>query len=415
MSKIKPVIIKKVKKNGGGGHHGGAWKVAYADFVTAMMAFFLLMWLLNMTSEEKRARLSTYFKYFSIYESGGTSWMDKSSEIFNESGESSQKAMPEKYSTTVSDMKEMEQELKAGLMEELGDAKDQVIVDTVEGGVRIQMTDREGSLMFDAGSNRLTPKAREILHVIGDNISKLPNKISIEGHTDATPYAKSDYSNWELSTERASSARRELEFNGLDPQRIDRVSGYADKDPLIKGNPKDPRNRRISIILKVPYVDVSKTVRKNVTQIINADTAENKDDGRIMLNKFEENLSILKNGTGEVIKKNGANSVNKHVTDNTNDSVNPQNNNWGPVIKKDEFTPVIKNNDIPKITKDTSGPFIKQGDNSPKTKKPKDSQSLIKNDTSPLLNENKKEVGKRPLIIKELANPVISTDDLFRK
>jgi chemotaxis protein MotB len=347
-----------------------------------MMAFFLLMWLLNMTSEEKRARLSTYFKYFSIYESGGTSWMDKSSEIFNESGESSQKAMPEKYSTTVSDMKEMEQELKAGLMEGLGEARDQVIVDTVEGGVRIQMTDREGSLMFDTGSNRLTQKAREILHVIGNKIKKLPNKISIEGHTDATPYAKSDYSNWELSTERASSARRELEFNGLDPKRIDRVSGYADKDPLIKDNPEDPRNRRISIILKVPYVDVSKSIPKNVTQVINADTAENKDDGRIMLNKFEENLSIIKNGTNGAIKKNEANSV---------------------------------NNDIPVITKDTSGPFIKQGDNSSKTKKPKDSQSLIKNDTSPLLDENKKGVEKRPLIIKELTTPVISTDDLFKK
>src|SRR4030067_3078273 len=101
------------------------------------------------------------------------------------------------------------------------------------------MTDKEGSLMFETGSIKLTLRAKGILRVIGENINKLPNKVSVEGHTDALPYAKSDYSNWELSTGRASTARRELEFIGLDAKRIDRVSGYADKDPLIKDNPQD--------------------------------------------------------------------------------------------------------------------------------------------------------------------------------
>ncbi len=288
MNKPKPIIVKKIKK-GGGGHHGGAWKVAYADFVTAMMAFFLLMWLLNMTSEEKRARLTMYFKNFSIYDQGGTSFMDKSSEIFSESGESSQKATQDSQVPTVSTMREMEQELKAGLMNKLGEAKDQVIVDTVEGGVRIQMTDKDGSLMFETGSNRLTPKARQVLRVIGENINNLQNKVSIEGHTDALPYARSDYSNWELSTERASSARKELESLGLNPERIDNVSGYADKDLLIKDNPNDPRNRRISIILKVPYADSS------TSKTSGNGTGENHERNPI-LNKFEENLSQIKNG-----------------------------------------------------------------------------------------------------------------------
>lgn len=288
MNKPKPIIVKKIKK-GGGGHHGGAWKVAYADFVTAMMAFFLLMWLLNMTSEEKRARLTMYFKNFSIYDQGGTSFMDKSSEIFSESGENNEKATQDLHATTMSTMREMEQELKAGLMNKLGEARDQVIVDTVEGGVRIQMTDKDGSLMFETGSNRLTPKARQVLRVIGENINNLQNKVSIEGHTDALPYAKSDYSNWELSTERASTARKELEALGLDPERIDNVSGHADKELLIKDNPKDPRNRRISIILKVPYAN-------SATSKSSGNGMEENHKRNPILNKFEENLSQIKNG-----------------------------------------------------------------------------------------------------------------------
>ena len=255
MKKQNAIIIKKINKGGHGGAHGGSWKVAYADFVTAMMAFFLLLWLISMVSPEKRARVSAYFKYFSIYDQSGSSFMDSSSEIFAESGESSQKAFT---SIREKNIKNMQEELKKGIMGKLADAKDQIVIDTVEGGVRIQMTDKDGSLMFETGSNKLTPTAKQILRVIGDNINKLPNKISVEGHTDSLQYAGNDYSNWELSTERASSARRELEANGLDAGRIDRVSGYADKDPLIRDNPEDPRNRRISIIVKVPYFEEAK-------------------------------------------------------------------------------------------------------------------------------------------------------------
>jgi len=454
MIKPKSIIIKKIKKNAGGGHHGGSWKVAYADFVTAMMAFFLLMWLLNMTSEEKRARLSQYFKYFSIYDQGGTSFMDRTSALFSESGESSQKAL---QAMRESNIQNIEEELKKGIMGKLEDSKDQVVVDTVEGGVRIQVTDKEGSLMFETGSIKLTPRAKGILRVIGENINKLPNKVSVEGHTDALPYAKSDYSNWELSTGRASTARRELEFYGLDAKRIDRVSGYADKDPLIKDNPQDPRNRRISIILKVPYFDDTKPEVKTDSQKSSESPAENKNDGSLILNKFKENLLLIKSGMNAAEKKNGANTANdksESVHAETSEIAGPEKKNWGAVIKKDEWNPVIndelnpviknnsavkkdnlnpvskpdnnkpvlKNIQIPVSTKDTSKPVIKPIEKSTydylitssKTKKKEESKA-VKNETVPALNEENKEAGEKTSIIKELSTPVISKDDLFKK
>ncbi len=374
MSKNNSIIVKKVKKGGGGGHHGGAWKVAYADFVTAMMAFFLLMWLLNMTSDEKRARLSAYFKYFSIYESGGTSWMDKSSEIFSESGESSQKALKEMDSESINSM---EKELKESIAGELGGAEDQIIIDTVEGGVRIQITDKEGSLMFERGSTILTPKAKEILHVIGNNIKGLNNRVAIEGHTDALPYARSDYSNWELSTARASTARKELEVNGLNPEQVERVSGFADKDPLIKDNPQDPRNRRISIILKAAYVKKSKP--KVINDTVNPTTEGNNKEN--MIDQFEKNLSLIKDNL-------------KPLEHKTAQSFQPETGANSAATVKD-----IK---VPDKTKYESAAEFKQRTNTSHIPLITNNEPVIK----PPINKS---------VIKELAGPIISTDDLFRK
>jgi len=244
-----PIIVKKVKKTINS-HHGGSWKVAYADFITAMMAFFLLLWLISMVSPEKRARVAAYFKHFSIFEESGTSFMEKQSGVFDERGQSAEKA-PEEYVGDNPSPENIKETLRKGIEKKLGDVKEQVLVDIVEGGVRIQMIDKDGNLMFNLGSTELTPAAKEILRVISEHIKTMPNKVTIEGHTDALRYARSDYSNWELSTERASSARKELEANGLDPDRIARVAGYADTDPLIKEDPYNPRNRRISIILNI--------------------------------------------------------------------------------------------------------------------------------------------------------------------
>jgi len=419
MSNQKTIIVKKIKKHGGGGHHGGSWKVAYADFVTAMMAFFLLLWLLNMSSPEKRVRLSYYFKYFSIFSQSGTSFMSKSSEMFSESGQTREKVFmdtptdkrkvsnekskdnenPPDDGADTSDgsayLKGMEKALKQIMVDNLGDLKDQVLVDTVEDGIRIQMIDKDGSDMFELGSSRLTPKAKEILNVIGQNISKLPNRIIIEGHTDALPFSGSDYSNWELSTERASSARKELEANGLDPERIMRVAGYADKDPLIKENPADPRNRRISIILKVPtgkekngkkaklpaLVIPGQTPASNgASERMGASTekrwntvtgrehdvpVKNNSWGPVINNKWSPVLKkdfVTGNGWGsaDTEKKTGSTGTknmerlsaatednNKNLNSQTKPSAKEQwkpvmkDNTWAPVFKKDKWDPVL--------------------------------------------------------------------------
>ena len=252
MNNDKTVIIKKVKKAGHEGSHGGSWKVAYADFVTAMMAFFLLLWLITMVSPEKRARVATYFKHFSIFEQSGSSFLEKSSEIMNEAGESEQKITPEIGGPFAMKPEDFKEKIKKAIEDKLADIKDQVIVDIFEGGVRIQLVDKEGKPMFDLGSAEPTPMAKRILQVIGEQIKDLPNQVTVEGHTDALAYKGSHYSNWELSTERALTARKELEKYGLDPKKLSRVAGYADTIPFIKEDPNDPRNRRISIILMFP-------------------------------------------------------------------------------------------------------------------------------------------------------------------
>ncbi|MGB9712463.1 flagellar motor protein MotB [Dissulfurimicrobium hydrothermale] len=255
------IIIKKIKKVSGGGHHGGSWKVAYADFVTAMMAFFLLLWLITMVSPEKRPAIAAYFKYFSIFESSGTSFLEHENAVLTEPSQSEEKVEPElegnKATLSSNEGKETSPEtfqrlLKQAIEKKLGDIKDQIIVDTFKGGVRIQLVDKEGKPMFDLGSAKPTPLALRILRVIAENIKSTTNPISIEGHTDSLAYKTSNYSNWELSTERALTTRKIIEQMGIDPSRLKTISGYADTEPLIPDNPKDPRNRRISILLYFP-------------------------------------------------------------------------------------------------------------------------------------------------------------------
>jgi len=250
--KEQKIIIKKVKRMEEEEEHGGQWKVAYADFVTAMMAFFMMLWLISMIAPEKRARVAQYFKHFSIFEKGGLSFVDKSSEIFDEAGDPAKKVQREwdkQYNVTP---EEFIQTIKTAIENNLGDIKDQIIVDIFEAGVRIQLVDKDGKNMFDLGSSAPTPLALRIVRVIGDNINNIPNPVSIEGHTDSLAYHSTDYSNWDLSTERALSARKALEQTGLSPDRLTKIAGYADTVPLIQEDPRDPRNRRISIILKFP-------------------------------------------------------------------------------------------------------------------------------------------------------------------
>jgi len=243
----KRIIIKKVKK----GHqaaHGGSWKVAYADFVTALMALFLLLWLLAMISPEKRVLLSQYFKHFSVFKESGQSVVQGHSSLLDRDGGVAAKKMLGSEKSDLSP-EGLQERIKGAIAEKLSSLKDQVIVEVLEDDVKIQIVDTEGSLMFKLGSAQPTEKARQLLKLLAENISDTANRIVIEGHTDSLPYRGAQITNWELSTARASAARRELEANGIEPSRIARVVGYADQELLIKDEPTNPRNRRISIIL----------------------------------------------------------------------------------------------------------------------------------------------------------------------
>ncbi len=247
----QPVIIKK-KKRRHNEAHGGAWKVAYADFVTAMMAFFLVMWLLAMVAPQKRANMAEYFRTYNIFTESGTSFMEKTSQVLNQPDKGF-RASPHDLSRGAGggglSSEDMVKKLKRAIEEKLQSVQKQIVVDIVEGGVRVQIIDADGTMMFPSGSAVPTEKSKEILKLVADNIAGVPNRVAIEGHTDAAPFKGAETTNWELSTSRASAARRELEQNGIVPSRIARVVGYADQELFIRENPRDPRNRRISIIL----------------------------------------------------------------------------------------------------------------------------------------------------------------------
>jgi chemotaxis protein MotB len=246
--KRKIIIVRRGRK-GHGEHHGGSWKVAYADFVTAMMAFFLLMWLINMSSQEKRAVLAYYFKNFSLFEKGGKSFMMDGG--MKPAGEYS--GGPDVVETgEVSGGAPQEQEIVPKLMawaqQNTEILNDQVFMGMTEDGIRIQIVDTVDNPVFTPGSVQLTDGAKKIIKSVSGVIKSFPNELAIEGHTDGSPTRNEQMSNWDLSVARAASARKELELDGIHPERVGRVAGYADKSPLFKENPADPRNRRISIL-----------------------------------------------------------------------------------------------------------------------------------------------------------------------
>ncbi|MFA7382064.1 MAG: flagellar motor protein MotB [Desulfurivibrionaceae bacterium] len=251
----KSIIIKKVKKVQGGGHHGGSWKVAFADFMTGMMAFFLLMWLVNMTTKPQKEKLAHYFQEYSIFGEGGAGGK---TEMISKDQAVPETAVTITTSPVSSDsegeassasLEHFKEQLQQEVEQQLADLKDQVRIEVFQGGVKVDIMDKEGNPMFPLASTALTASGQKILKVLCDNIKNTSNRIEIEGHTDAITYAKKEFGNWELSTARASAARLELERNGIPPSRLLRVSGYAATEPIIKENPYDPRNRRISLRL----------------------------------------------------------------------------------------------------------------------------------------------------------------------
>jgi len=270
----RPIVIKKIKK-GGHGHHGGAWKIAYADFVTAMMAFFLLMWLLGSTAKGDMEGISEYFKTpLKVAMQGGSGSGDASSVIKGGGTDISRKSgqvvkgAPEIVKKKTINLEAAKAELKRqesikleGLKERLEKTidsnpllkqfKKQLMLDITKEGLRIQIVDEKNRPMFDSGGAHLKPYTQVILREIGKVLNEVDNRISLSGHTDATPYSGGDkgYSNWELTADRANASRRELVAGGMEDGKMLRVVGLSSAVPFDQANPESPVNRRISLIV----------------------------------------------------------------------------------------------------------------------------------------------------------------------
>ena len=272
--KLQPIIIKRVKK-GGHAAHGGAWKIAYADFVTAMMAFFLLMWLLGSTAEGDKKGIADYFNSplkVSLL-GGGTGSGDSSSvvrgggtDLSRTDGQVKKGDIEAQHKTVqLQALKAQQRRAEAARLESLKQKVEQVLaaspklaamksqirLDMTRDGLRIQIVDEQNRPMFDSGSAVVKPYMRELLREIGAVLAEVPNRLTLEGHTDAQPFVGGDrgYSNWELSSDRANASRREIVAGGLPEDRMLLVQGLASSNLFVPAEPAHPMNRRISIIV----------------------------------------------------------------------------------------------------------------------------------------------------------------------
>jgi chemotaxis protein MotB len=271
--KLQPIIVKKIKK-GGHGHHGGAWKIAYADFVTAMMAFFLLMWLLGSTTEGDKKGIADYFNSplkismmggsgsgdsSSIIKGGGSDLSRSGGQVKNGEVEAKKRSLnlqalkAEQKRAEMAKLKAIKEKVEDVLASnpKLAAMKSQIQLDMTADGLRIQIVDEQNRAMFDSGSAYVKPYMRDLLREIGLVLAEVPNRLTLEGHTDAQAFAGGDrgYSNWELSSDRANSSRRELVAGGLPDEHVLRVQGLASSQLFEPADPASPANRRISIIV----------------------------------------------------------------------------------------------------------------------------------------------------------------------
>ena len=238
-----PVRIIVKKKKGHGGHHGGAWKVAYADFVTAMMALFIVLWIVGQSSSAKQA-ISMYFTDPGVFESG------KGGGILQGSSGSA----PSPTSNAVIEMEKLKAEAKKieeviAATPEFDKFKDKIQITVAKEGLRIELVENSTGLFFDVGSAQMKPETVKLLKLVAQEIGRLNNNIMIEGYTDARPYVGKDYSNWELSADRANTARRVLEGNGVRQDQVLQVRGFADRNLKHPDLPMDAANRRVSILV----------------------------------------------------------------------------------------------------------------------------------------------------------------------
>jgi chemotaxis protein MotB len=278
---LRPIVVKRIKKVAGG-HHGGAWKIAYADFVTAMMAFFLLMWLLGSTAKGNLQGIAEYFQTpLKVAMAGGEGSGDSSSVIKGggkdlsiRDGQTKKgeiEAVKKTYNLQAAEaaLARADAERLKGLKEKIEAAiesnptlkqfKKQLLLDITTEGLRIQIVDEKNRPMFASAKADLQPYTKVILHEIGLALNDVPNRISLSGHTDAAPYGSGEfgYSNWELSADRANASRRELIYGGMDEKKVLRIVGLSSSVLFDKDDPLNPINRRISIIVMNKKAELS--------------------------------------------------------------------------------------------------------------------------------------------------------------
>jgi chemotaxis protein MotB len=266
MSGNRPIIVIK-KKIGHGGHHGGAWKVAYADFVTAMMALFIVLWLMN-SSKQVQEAVGGYFK-----DPSGNSKMVGTD----------QRGSGENFTLTRDDMTKLKEQLQKSVrrLNDFEKLKDHIEMTITAEGLRIELLESASGTFFESGSPRPNTDCKQLLSLLSAEMAKLPNKISIEGHTDSKPYQGSEnYTNWELSADRANAARRLMQENGVRTDQIAEIRGYADQRLRSPSNPEDPSNRRVSLI--VHYLESqlpdSPSTQPTSTNAEHADASHDKPD-----------------------------------------------------------------------------------------------------------------------------------------
>ena len=256
MSAEKPRIVVKRIVKGGGGRHGGGWKIAFADLMTAMMAFFLVMWLLAAATPKQRTGIGEYFRMPLKVALSGNEKSSCSSVIPGGGADPTQVAAEVKSAEGDDDADRME--IMKKQLDEMTEKnplfkqfRAQILIDITSEGLRLQIVDSENRPMFELASSRVEPYMRAILRELGPSLNDMPNKITVSGHTDSTPYTTSDkfYSNWELSADRANASRRELVAGGMAEKKVLRVMGLAESMPLDLADPRKPTNRRISIII----------------------------------------------------------------------------------------------------------------------------------------------------------------------
>jgi len=258
MATTRPIIIVK-KKGGHGGHHGGAWKVAYADFVTAMMALFIVLWLMN-SSKQVQEAVGGYFK-----DPSGTSKMVGTDK----------RGSGENFIITKENMAQLKEQLQKSMrrLSDFDKLKDHIEMTITSEGLRIELTESASGTFFEVGSAKPNDDGKELLGLLAQELGKLPNKLSIEGHTDSKPYSQDkNYGNWELSADRANAARRLMQQNGVRSDQVAQVRGYADQRLRTPADPFAPSNRRISVI--VQYLEESVTPEPSSSKATEAKPAE---------------------------------------------------------------------------------------------------------------------------------------------